>query len=132
MKVKKQHLEIFFLTLRGTDGVLSLADARIRDAFMKPLGEAVDTMVADRTKIYEKFCDKDEDGKPDTAEGMYHFSPDIRAEADAELKTLMNEEADVEIKWGVTPAKIKEIMEKSDYKPKYGEAEVIDEIIKAL
>lgn len=132
MKVKKQNLEVFFKVLRGTDGVLSLQDARVRDAFMKPLGAAVDTMGAERNKIYDKYCTKDEDGNPDTTDGRYKFEKDIVEEVNAELALFMEEVVDVPYEWGVGATKLKEIVDKSQYKPAYGEAAQIDEIIKEI
>ncbi len=132
MQVKKSNLETFFKVLRATDGTLSLADSRIRDAFMKPLGEAVDNMVKEHLAILEKFCKKNEDGTPDTEGGNYKFAKEVQADADAELRTLQEEVVDVEYKWGVGPTKLKEIVENSPYKPSYGEVDIIDEIITAI
>lgn len=132
MKVKKGNLEVFFLVLRETDGILNLADARVRDAFMKPLGVEVDAMVADRIKIYEMYCKKKEDGTPDVNDGNFHFSKENSPIADKELIALYGEEVEVEFKWGVSPSKLKEIIEKSKYMPKYGEVEKIDEVLASL
>lgn len=128
MKVKKIHLEVFYNTVRGTEGVLGLADSRIRDAFLKPLGEATDAMVKERVAIYEKFCDKKEDGTADTHGEQYHFSKEVLPEANKELELFAKEEVEVPFVWGVTAEKLKEIIEKSTYKPKYGETEIIDEL----
>src|SRR4051812_14789993 len=46
MTFQKKEIELLFASLRDTSP--SLADARARDSFMKPLGEAVDTLAADR------------------------------------------------------------------------------------
>ena len=123
---------MFFKTLRGTEGFLSLADARVRDAFMKPLGVQVDDMVADRKKIYERFSKKNPDGTPNTADGNFHFEADILEVLNKELEIFANEEVEVEFVWGVTGGKLRDIMEKSQYKPMYGEVQEIDEIIKQL
>lgn len=132
MIVKKQHLELFFTVLRGTDGVVSLKDARIRDAFMKPLATQVDQMVKDRSAIYESYCRKTEDGEPDTKDGQYHFDADDLEKANKELQEFGEETIEAEYPWGVTAEKLKELMEASHYKPRYGEAEIIDELIKSL
>jgi hypothetical protein len=132
MKIKKAYLETLFTVFRGTEGELSLQDARIRDAFMKPLGDAVDTMQQERTKIYEAYCKKKEDGTPDTEDGMYKFDKKDTPKADAELKVLGEEEVEVNLNWGVTPSKLIEIIEKSTYKPKYGDVEIIDSVIAEL
>ena len=60
MKIPKKCLEVCFLTLKETE--LSLADSRIRDAFMKKLEESINTFYIDRKKVLEKFCKKNEDG----------------------------------------------------------------------
>lgn len=132
MQVKKSQLEVFFKTLRATEGILSLADARVRDAFMKPLGVAVESMAEDRRKIYEKFSIKDEEGKPDTQDGQYHFPQDIVEEVNKELELFSQEMVEIPFTWGVTASKLSEIMEKSQYKPLYGEADTIDEVINSL
>ena len=129
MKVKKVQLEPFFKVLRGTDGVLSLADARVRDAFMKPLGNHLDAFYADRAKIYESFSIKDKEGNPDLTDGNFHFPADEMENLNGELIEFGEEIVEVEFVWGVTGGKLKEIIEKSTYKPVYGETEVIDEII---
>lgn len=130
MKLHKGQLELTFTVLKDTN--LSLQDSRIRDAFLKPLGEAVDTFYKERTAIYEKFCDKKEDGTPDIDDGKYHFKKEVTEEADKELKTLITEEVEIEEKWGVTKTKLKELMEKTNYSPKVGEVEVIDSILVTL
>lgn len=132
MKIKKSQLEVFFKTLRSTEGVLSLADARVRDAFMKPLGLEVDSMMADRKKIYEAYAIKNEEGEIDLKDGQYHFESEMFETVNKELETFGEEVVEVPFTWGVTPSKLKEIVEKSQYKPLYGEADTIDEIIKAI
>ena len=127
LKIPKKHLEIFYLTLKGTEGELTLSEGRIRDNFMKPLGEAYETFVKERTAIYEEFCDKDKDGKPDIADGNYHFSKKVTAKVNKELTTLFDEEVELKETKG-----LKEIVERTQYKPKVGEAEVIDEILAKL
>lgn len=127
MKVAKKHLEVFYLVLKDTK--LKLADARIRDAFMKPLGVEADQFMADRTKIYETFCLKGEDGKPDIKDGKYHFPPEKLDEINAELKTLAEEEVEF-----VVPEKLKEkeIIQNTEYSPKVGESLIIDELISKM
>lgn len=123
MQIPKRYLETFYQTLKGTEGVLGLADSRVRDAFMKPLTEATQTFEAERKAIYERFCTKNEDGTPDTQDGNYHFEPTDLADVNAELQTLLGEEVEL-----TPPTKLKELLEQSTYKPKVGEAEQIDAI----
>lgn len=125
MTLKKLYLETLFNFTKGTEGILSLSDSRVRDNFMKPLGETLQTFVNDREVIYKNFCLKKEDGEPDLLEGnSYQFPPEKVEEINRELKVLGDEEVEVS-----TPDKLKEILEKSEYKPKIGESEIIDEIL---
>lgn len=139
MQIKKSELEVFYKVLKETNGELPLKDARIRDRFMKPLGDHLDTFSIDRTKIYEKFCDKEEDGvtpklKYDkTPEGeniegtqKYTFKKVDAPAVDAEILVLYDEEVSIDVE---NPAKIKELIENTDYKPLFGEADVIDGIL---
>ena len=71
MKLPKKYLESLYLTVKGTEGQLTLAEARVRDRFIKPVTEALQTFEAERKDIYEKFCNKTEDGKPDTTDNKY-------------------------------------------------------------
>lgn len=131
MKLSKKYLEVFFYTIKGTEGILSLSESRIRDSFIKPLAEATETYLKDRTKIYETFCMKKEDGTPDLLvqekTTSYQFPPERLDEINKELTTLSEEEVDLDV-----PEKLKEILEKTDYKPKTGESELIDEILAKL
>lgn len=128
MKIEKSKLEALFNFTKGTENMLSLKESRERDIFIKPLAEVTQTYYEDRNKIYITFCLKNEDGSPALVEGnKYEFPPEKVDEINAELKTLNEEE--VEIK---TFAITKEILEKSEYKPKIGETEIIDEILAKL
>lgn len=127
IQIPKRQLEVFFLTLKGTEGVLSLKDARVRDSFMKPLIEATQTFESDRRAIYVKFCDKDEEGNPNITNDEFKFKKDVVEEMGKELETLMDEEVVFTI-----PEGLKEIMDQSAYKPKVGESMIIDEILEKL
>lgn len=113
---------MLYLSLR--DSSLKLADARIRDLFLKPLGEALDQFQKDRTKIYEEYCDKNEEGKPDIKDSKYHFAPGLLSTINDELKTLLDEEVELS-----PDPKIKAFIESSNYEPKAGETEIIDIIL---
>lgn len=127
MKIKKLYLPIFYYALKGTEGQLSLAESRVRDSAMKMIREPAATFEQDRTKIFTTYCDKDEKGKPKIEDGKYSFDPELLETINGELSTLNNEEVELEIH-----NDIKEILEKTNYKPKVGEAEVIDEIKSCL
>jgi len=125
----KNKLEILFLTVRGTEGVLSLSDSRTRDAFLKPLLEATKTFEEDRKAIYEKFCTKNEDGTPDLTDDKYHFEPEILEDLNKELTILYTEEVELPVAQNDA---LKSILESTEYKPKVNEVEIIDEILALL
>lgn len=127
--VPKKYLEIFFHLAKGTEGVLSLKEARIRDHFLKSFIPIVQTFEEDRKKIFEKFCTKTEDGSPDVADGQYKFDKGVQKELTEELELLHEEAVEISV---LTPEILKDILERSEYKPKVGEAEVIDEILAKL
>lgn len=121
--MKKSQLETLFNVLKGTEGTLNLAESRRRDAYLKPLIEALETFYKDRVKIYEKFCTKKEDGTPDIEGGKYIFPTESLEETNKELETLSQETITIE-------GDIKDLLEKSEYKFKIGEAEILDKILK--
>jgi len=127
MKLEKRYLEVLYKTIKGTEGVLTLAEGRIRDAFMKDVTEATTQFENDRRVIYEKFCTKTDDGKPDVSDGKYHFKTEEVSEIQAELETLYAEEVELP-----SPSGLKEIVERTQYKPEIGESEKIDHIISKL
>lgn len=127
MQLTKGELEVFFKTLKGTEGVLSLRDARVRDSFLKPLTEATQTFENERKAIYEQYCDKKEDGSPDITDDKYHFQAEILPKANEELNILVSEEVKLD-----PPAGLKDILEQTTYKPQVGEAEIIDAIVAKL
>ena len=120
MNVKKQHLETLYLVVKGTENILNLSESRKRDTFLKPLTEALETFYKERKVIYEKFCDKNEDGTPNIVENRYTFQN--AEEVNKELTILLEETVEL------PPLEVS-ILEKSEYKPKIGEAEIIDELI---
>lgn len=127
MTLQKKELEIIYLTLDETKP--NLADARIRDAFLKPLGETLDQLNKDKTAIYLTFCDKNEDDSPLIVDGKYHFQNENLEEINDELKKLVEEEIEISI---TNPEKIKELIENTIYSPKTGEVEIIDGFIGKL
>lgn len=127
MQIAKSHLETFFLLTKGTEGVLNLAESRIRDKFMKSLTEVTKQFEEDRKVVYEKFCTKNEDGTPKTENNNYHFEPGVIDDTNKELDVLLNETVTLE-----TPEGLKGYLERSEYKPKVGESERIDTILGAI
>lgn len=123
MNIKKGTLELLFVILRETK--LSLSEARVRDAFMKEVMESIKLFQEERKKVIETFCTKDDKGAPLIENNNYSFSAENFPQAQTELNTLIME--DIELK--ITPA-IKAIVEKTEYLPKVGEAEIIDAILK--
>lgn len=129
MQIKKSELEALFNLAKGTEGALSLQESRVRDSFIKPLSETTQTYFNEREEIYKAFCLKKEDGMPDLLNGdKYQFSKEKLDEINAELKILGAEE--VEVNFTDNPQQIKDILGKSEYKPKIGETEIIDNILK--
>lgn len=128
ISLQKKYLPSFFLILKGTEGQLTLPEARIRDRFIPILVEQTSLYEdKERRTIYEKFCLKHEDGSPDVQGDEYHFPREVIEDMKKEVATLNDEEVTLDI-----PDGIKEIMEKSAYKPKIGEVEQIDHIITLL
>lgn len=126
MKIKKRLLETGFKALMATEH-LTLKESRIRDAFLKDFTDLLQTFENDRKKIYEKFCTKDINGQPQIKDNTYSFG-----EADAtvlikEIEELLEEE--VEIK---SSPEIKKFLEETSYNPKFGEADLIDQLISLL
>jgi len=121
MKIHKKCLEVCFLSLKETE--LSLADSRVRDAFLKELTKAVKTFYAERKVVMEKFCTKNEDGTPKLGENdEFHFEPEVVADLSTELQTLIDEEVEIP----GDKEKIAAILNETKYKPKFGEVELID------
>lgn len=123
MQVKKSNLELIFNVLKETK--LNLADARLRDAFLKDALDKIKLFNEDRKKVLETFCDKKEDGTPDVKDDKYSFQPAVVEDLTKELDTLANETVEV-----VGNDSIKTFIEKTEYSPKPGEAELIDNILK--
>jgi len=132
MKAKKLHLEILFNLTKGTFGVLGLAEARIRDSFIKPLQAKYQEYLAQREEIFKTFCIKDEQGNPALVNGnQYEFPNEKLEELNKELVILADEE--VEVYTTDNPKQVKAILEKSEYKPtKIDEPQVIDELLSKL
>lgn len=133
MKIKKQQLETLFNFTKGTEGLLNLADSRLRDSFLKPLADKTQEFFDDRDKIYQTFCIKNEDSTPDFKDGdKYQFEKSKLSEINKEILTLAEEEVEIKLQDNLPNSKLKEILEKSEYKPKALEAEVIDSILNTL
>ncbi len=114
MKIKKRDLEVLSNVINATEGILSLAESRIRDTFAKPLKEVTDTMIADREKIYVKFCMNKEDGSPDlTTNNQFQFKNEVVEDLYKEIDILLQEEVEIN-----HPATFKAILEQTTYKPK--------------
>ncbi len=125
--MKKSQLLVLYQAVKGTEGVLNLAESRQRDAFLKPLTEATQTFEQDRKTIFEKFCDKKEDGTPDVTNDLYSFSAEVQKDLNAELNTLLQESVTLEC-----PESLADWLERTEYRPKAGETAVLDEIIENL
>lgn len=111
--MKKEALEVTYKVLEVTD--LSLADARIRDAFIRELSNHIKAFYEDKQKIIETYGEKMDDGK---------FKIADTDKFQQEMQTLLEET--VEIK---PSDKIKEFINNTNYKPKIGEMAIIDEVL---
>ncbi len=127
MKVKKQYLEVLFLALRDT--TLSLSQARVRDLALRKVQPELDAFYNDRRKIYETFAKKDADGNPDIKQNLFTFEKEEAEKMGPELEALNAEEVELDIKF---PDVVKTIVENTEYKPKTGESELIDEVLKLI
>lgn len=127
MKISKKHLELLALLVKEVE--LNLADARVRDSVFKQLVDHITEFGEAKKKIIETFCNKDEDGKPLIEDNKYSFKTEVIDDLNKEFDVLVGEE--VEIKLDSTD-KLKEIIEKTSYKPKTGEMEQIDTIISLI
>lgn len=127
MTLKKSELELTFNVLKET--TLNLSDARIRDNFLKPVGEALDQLNKEKSAIYLEYCDKDEDGNPEITDDKYHFESAALETGNSELKILYAEEIEIPL---ANQEKIKEFFESTAYAPKLGEIDIIDDIIAKL
>lgn len=123
MHIKKGLLETLFQVTNGTGSVLTLSEARVRDRFMKSVLAETQSFEAERKAIYERFCDKNAEGEPDVTNDQYKFASTVLKEMNTELTTLYDEEVSIDVHEG-----IKAILEKTEYKPKVGESEKIDEL----
>lgn len=126
MHFQKKYLEIFIKTLKESE--LSLAEARFRDSLAKALVDAYNQYLEDRATIFKKFCDKNLDGSPTIVEDQYHFKSEVLDDVNAELIIL----GDEEITFSSDPEKAKQIIEKTEYKAKTGEALSVDELLNQL
>lgn len=124
MILAKKELEVLYHVIRGTEGKLTLVEGRKRDAFFKGVLEVLKQFEEDRKVIYEKFCDKKEDGTPDTDNGQYTFKKEVAEDLTKELQVLYDETVEVK-----AIPELKDIFERTEYMPKLGEAEVIDGIL---
>lgn len=123
MKLQKRYLQLLYVVTKGTEGVLTLSEGRKRDLFMKTLHDVTVQYETDKKAILDKFCEK-VDGVPDIADGKYRFNEANTALAEAEIKTLNDEEVELPTVEG-----IKDILERTKYSPLIGETEAIDTIL---
>ncbi len=116
--MKKKFCELLYTVLAGTEGALGFADSRIRDEFMKVLKEKVIEYQEARNKLLTSL------GKPmPEKEGYYSFTPEYNKELE-----ILNEE----VMALPNQPKIKEFVALTSYRPKIGEAEMLDEALATL
>ena len=126
--MKKKQIELLFKVLRDTD--LSLKDARVRDEALRTITPTLEAFYADRKKIWDKYCDKNEDETPkETSDGQLTFATAILPQLTKDLEEFVNEDVLLTFK---DVEKIKKFAENTNYKFGFGEVEVFDEIIKSI
>lgn len=130
MKIQKKYLEILQMIVCNCKDI-PLKEGRVRDSFLKELNPLLATFIAERRTVIEKFCDKDEKGKPIIVkEGKkitYTFPPEDNAELESEIQILKEEEVELQ-----TTPELKAILEKTTYNPAVGESEAIDLIFSLI
>jgi len=129
MLLYKKELEVIFKALKATNGVLSLAEARIRDAILKQLIDFINEFNSAKNAIFTKLCDKDGDtakttSNPDGTTTFHFATPEQREELTKEIQILNDESVELS-----ASTQLATILEKTSYKPEFGEAEVIDTIL---
>ena len=128
LRIKKDHLELLVKILNTTNGKLSILDSRVRDRFYMALDKEYKLFFQERKDLYEKFCIRTEDGKPDLTElKQYQFPKESTTELEQEYIKLMSEEA--VIQYSSDPESLKHIIENADYCPEVGEVDKIDIIL---
>ena len=131
MKIQKSDVGVILSFLGGADE-LKLKDARIRDKAIRDLTEYKKVYEVEKTKVYEKFCTKDDDGKPKVERNpmggvKYNFPTEIIEDLNSEMK-ILNEET-----FTYKPnADVVRFIEISNYKPKVGEVEIIDDVLERM
>lgn len=125
--MKKSQLIVLYQAVKGTEGVLNLSESRQRDAFLAPLTEVTKTFEQDRKVIFEKFCNKKEDGTPDVTNDLYTFSKEVQEELNEEVNLLLSENVTLEC-----PESLAKWLELTEYRPKEGETAILDEVIATL
>lgn len=123
--VQKRAIETLGRFLIATD--LNFTEARIRDQFLRDISPFEEALVSDRNKIYETYCEKDENGAPKIEDSKYTFPGSAAKDLTKDLDVLLEET--IELK---PPDKLKQFLEGTNYKPKPGEVELIDSIISQL
>lgn len=134
MKIKKKHLEVLGSAIKSVN-CDSFKEGRVRDAFYRSLHPFIIAFYSDRAEIFNKLCIKDADGNPVRELGengkprMETFKFDVQNQGalNAEMETLVEEEIEIE-----AYDELKKHLEASEYKPKFGEAELLDEVIAML
>ncbi len=117
--MKNKHLELLAEMLSKTE--LDFTQARIRDKYLKEVGIFFSEKEENRKKILESF------GTINKDKNVYEFeNNEVFKNALDELNKLSEEATSLAI-----TLEIKEMIEKTNYKPKVGEMEIIDEILES-
>ncbi len=126
MKLKKSQIDLLLKTIGNSHVVF--AEARLRDSIGKTLVELYEKFEEVRLTICKELATKNEAGEPVEKEGMYIFTDEARVTLKEKVGVLMDEEVDIPLK-SVDAARLRRIVEVTEYKPEVGEVAMIEDIL---
>lgn len=121
MKIKKSIIETLYVSLNYP--IKNFSKARVRDTFLKKLGEEYKKYTEEKSKIITELCEKKDD-KPIVEDDKYKFTPENEAQAVKEVEILNNEEIEIDLS-----KEIKELIKNSEAELKTGMADTLSTLI---
>lgn len=118
MQITKEEALILQKVLVGTQEKLDFAESRVRDKFLKSLAPEIQSYYEARNKLLISLAEKIEG-----EENRFNLTPKFLEE-----EKILNEET-IELP---DEPKLKDFIELSDYKPKIGEIDLIDNILSKI
>ena len=126
MKLFKKQLNLLVGVLAETKP--HFVEARLRDKVIKLLLIESTQFDEDRVKICKDLCIKDEKGEPLMKGNIFDFTPENMTKFQEEFKILSDEEIKLPLD-GNEQQRLLKLIETTEYLPKVGEVEMIDEIL---